>query len=167
MERIFFNLGVIARPADFLRLGVAYSSPTWYKMTNYYSAEAGAYVFDYFKERQNPVAPNNPDMDWEAKNQLIFTRNTVFEHGQVDLFSAAAIFRQNALISVDYELTNYKSMRLQDREGYDQDADNDLIKDDFRSSGMMKVGAEYKVTPQFAIRVGGAWQNSPVQEYEI
>lgn len=56
-------------------------------------------------------------------------------------------------------------MRLQDREGYDQDADNDLIKDDFRSSGMLKVGAEYKVTPQFAIRVGGAWQNSPVQEH--
>ena len=46
-------------------------------------------------------------------------------------------------------------MRLQDREGYDQDADNDLIKDDFRSSGMLKVGAEYKVTPQFAIRVEG------------
>ena len=43
-----FNLGVIARPTDFLRLGVAYNSPTWYKMTNYYSAEAGAYVFDYY-----------------------------------------------------------------------------------------------------------------------
>lgn len=27
-----FNLGVIARPSDFLRLGVAYNSPTWYKM---------------------------------------------------------------------------------------------------------------------------------------
>ena len=39
-----FNLGVIARPSDFLRLGVAYNSPTWYKMKNYYRAEAGAYI---------------------------------------------------------------------------------------------------------------------------
>lgn len=39
-EQVYsFNLGVIARPTDFLRLGVAYNSPTWYKMTNYYSAE--------------------------------------------------------------------------------------------------------------------------------
>ena len=28
-----FNLGVIVRPADYLRLGVAYNSPIWYKMT--------------------------------------------------------------------------------------------------------------------------------------
>ena len=56
-------------------------------------------------------------------------------------------------------------MRLQDRDGYDQDGDNGDIKDDFRVSGMLKVGAEYKVTPQFAIRLGGAWQNSPVQEH--
>ena len=31
-----FNLGVIARPSDFYVLGLAYNSPTWYKMkTNY------------------------------------------------------------------------------------------------------------------------------------
>ena len=47
-------------------------------------------------------------------------------------------------------------MRLQDRDGYDQEGDNGDIKDDFRVSGMLKVGAEYKVTPQFAIRLGGA-----------
>lgn len=56
-------------------------------------------------------------------------------------------------------------MHLQDRDGYDQEGDNSLIKRDFRTSGMLKVGAEYKVTPQFAIRVGGAWQNSPSQDH--
>ena len=160
-----FNLGVIARPTDFLRLGVAYNSPTWYKITNYYSAEAGAFVFDYFKERQNPVAPNNPDMDWEAKTPTDFYTEYKLRTPDKWIFSAAAILGQNALISVDYELTNYKSMHLQDRDGYDQEGDNSLIKRDFRTSGMLKVGAEYKVTPQFAIRVGGAWQNSPSQDH--
>ncbi|WP_279136161.1 OmpP1/FadL family transporter [Parabacteroides johnsonii] len=160
-----FNLGVIARPTDFLRLGVAYNSPTWYKMTNYYSAEAGAYVFDYYLGEPNPIDPGNPDMTRQATTPTDFYTEYRLRTPDKWIFSAAAILGQNALISVDYELTNYKSMRLQDRDGYDQDADNDLIKDDFRSSGMLKVGAEYKVTPQFAIRVGGAWQNSPVQEH--
>ena len=56
-------------------------------------------------------------------------------------------------------------MNLQDRDGYEQEGDNSMIKEDFRTAGMLKVGAEYKVTPQFAIRLGGAWQNSPVQDH--
>lgn len=160
-----FNLGVIARPTDFLRLGVAYNSPTWYKMTNYYRAEAGAYVYDYYLGEQNPIDPNNPDMTREASTPTDFYTEYRLRTPDKWIFSAAAILGKNALVSVDYELTNYKSMRLQDRDGYNQDGDNDLIKGDFRSSGMLKVGAEYKVTPQFAVRVGGAWQNSPVQNH--
>lgn len=41
--------------------------------------------------------------------------------------------------------------------------DNDYIKEDFGLSGMLKMGAEVKITPQFAIRAGGAWQHSPAK----
>jgi hypothetical protein len=160
-----FNLGVIARPTDFLRLGVAYNSPTWYKMTNYYSAEAGAFIFDYYTDKQNPIDPSNPDMDREATTPTDFYTDYRLRTPDKWIFSVAAIIGQSALISVDYELANYKSMRLQDWQGYDQDIDNGMIKEDFRAGSMLKVGAEYKVTPQFAVRVGGAWQNSPVQDH--
>lgn len=49
-------------------------------MTNYYSAEAGAYVFDYYLGEPNPIDPGNPDMTRQLLHQLIFTRNTVFVH---------------------------------------------------------------------------------------
>ncbi|MBQ4163379.1 MAG: outer membrane protein transport protein [Parabacteroides sp.] len=160
-----FNLGVIARPADFLRLGIAYNSSTWYKMTNYYSAEAGAFIFDYYTDKQNPIDPSNPDMDREATTPTDFYTDYKLRTPDKWIFSAAAIIGQSALVSVDYELTNYKSMRLQDWQGYNQDIDNSMIKEDFRTSGLLKIGAEYKVTPQFAVRVGGAWQNSPVQDH--
>lgn len=160
-----FNLGVIARPTDFLRLGVAYNSSTWYKMTNYYSAEAGAFVFDYYAGSQNPLDPNNPDMTREASTPTDYYTEYKLRTPDKWIFSAAAILGESALISVDYELTNYKSMNLQDRNGYEQEGDNSMIKEDFRTAGMLKVGAEYKVTPQFAIRLGGAWQNSPVQDH--
>lgn len=159
-----FNLGVIVRPVNFLRFGVAYNSPTWYKMTNYYNAEAGAFVYNYYSNKVNPEG-NDKNMDrtaWTPDN--VYTEYKLRSADKF-LFSAAAIIGQTALISVDYELTNYKGMRLSDRDGYAQDDDNSLIKGDYRWAGMLKAGAEVKVTPQFAVRVGTAWQNSPVQDH--
>ncbi|MDO4756793.1 MAG: outer membrane protein transport protein [Parabacteroides sp.] len=160
-----FDLGVIVRPVDFLRLGVAYNSSTWYKMTNDYAAEAGAFVYDYYVDKQNPLDPSSPDLARNASTPTDFYTDYKLRTPDKWVFSAAAILGQSALISVDYELTNYKTMRLQDWQGYDQEFDNSLIKEDFRTNGLLKVGAEYKVTPQFAVRLGGAWQNSPTQNH--
>lgn len=162
-----FNLGVIVRPTDFLRLGVAYNSPLWYKLTTYYNAEATAFVYDYYKDNptENPVTPGDPNLDFKATTPTDFYTDYRLRTNDRWIFSAAAILGQYALISVDYELTNYKSMRLYDRDGYAIEGDNNDIKADFVTNGMLKVGAEFKVTPQFAIRVGGAWQNSPTKDY--
>ena len=159
-----FNLGVIARPTDFLRLGVAYNSPTWYKITNYYSAEAGVYVYDYYQDGQNPLDPKNNNLDRKASTPTDFYTNYRVRTNDRWIFSAAAIIGTRALVSVDYELTNYKSMRLYDNDGRET-IDNESIKSDFGVSGMLKAGAEFKVTPQFAVRIGGAWQSSPAKNY--
>ena len=162
-----FNLGVIVRPADFLRLGVAYNSPIWYKMTTYYSAEASAFVQDYYTDRNmvNPEDPKDGNLDFKAGTPTDFYTDYKLKTNDRWIFSAAAILGQYALLSVDYELTNYKSMRLYDRDGYAVEEDNNYIKQDFVTNGMLKVGAEFKITPQFAFRLGGAWQNSPTKDY--
>ena len=69
------------------------------------------------------------------------------------IFSVAGVGK-NFLISADYELTNYKRMNLSDLDGFDLSATND-IKKDFGMSGTLKVGAEYKVTPQFVLELYG------------
>lgn len=149
-----FNVGVIARPTDFLRLGVAYNSPTWYKMKHYYSAEMGAYIVD----REIDAFTASPDGAY-----------TEYKLRSPDrwIFSAAAILGQTALISVDYELTRYKSMYLSawtgETSGWQGTVDNDYIREDFGMGGMLKVGGELKITPQFAVRLGGAWQHSPAK----
>lgn len=156
-----FNLGAIVRPVDFLRFGVAYNSPTWYKMTTYYSAEAGTYISDFFAGQPGH---ENPNLDaFKATPERAYYE---YKYRTPDkwIFSAAAIIGQTALISVDYELRNYKSMRLYEWDGVEM-ADNQFIKDDFKLGGMLKAGAEVKVTPQFAVRIGGAWQNSPAKDH--
>lgn len=158
------NVGVIVRPTDFLRLGVAYNSPTWYKLTNFYGAEMGTYITDYFVKHPDG---DKKDGNLDAK---AFTPDDVYTDFKLRspdrwIFSAAAIIGQTALISVDYELTNYKSMRLYNWSGDPITEDNGYIKEDFGSSGMLKAGAEIKVTPQFSFRFGGAWQNSPMKDH--
>ena len=48
-------------------------------------------------------------------------------------------------------------------EGWQGTVDNDYIKEDFGLGGLLKMGTEVKITPQFAIRAGGAWQHSPAK----
>lgn len=148
-----FNIGAIVRPVDFLRLGVAYNSSTWYKMTDYFFGEAGSHIEGYGENsKMNATTPNDAlGYDYKMRSPDRW------------IFSAAAILGQMALISVDYELTNYQNSRLYDSQGYAFESDNDLIRQDFGSGGLLKVGAEVKVTPQFSVRAGGAWSSSPVK----
>ena len=41
------NVGAIFSPINSLRLGIAYNSPTWYKMTDYYYGRAESYIGAY------------------------------------------------------------------------------------------------------------------------
>lgn len=144
------NVGTIVRPVDFLRLGVAYNSPTWYKMTDYFHADAGTSIAQYDPAKMDASTPDKMYSDYELRTPDKW------------IFSAAAVIEQYGLISVDYEIANYKGMRLYDYNG-DASPDNEYIKQDFGTGNMLKVGAEFKVTPQFAVRAGGAWQSSPVK----
>jgi hypothetical protein len=163
------NLGVIVRPTDFLRLGVAYNSPTWYTFTRRYQAEAGAYIYEYFmdEEDRNAVDPGNVNMEWQATTPTDFYTEYKLQSADRWIFSAAAVLGNVGLISVDYELAGYKNMRLKDRNGNNNDFDNGLIKSDFRNASTVRVGAEVKVTPQFSLRAGTALQNSPVKDYML
>ena len=143
------DIGAIVRPTDFLRLGVAYNSPTWYKMTDYYGGEAGSNIEGLGKMSGKTPAGVYTDYKLRTPDRWIL--------------SAAGIIGQVGLISVDYEISSYKSMKLSDPNGYEYN-DNELIKDDFGVSHAIKVGAEVKVTPQFAIRAGGGWQGTPMKK---
>lgn len=144
-----FNIGAIVRPVDFLRVGVAYNSPTWYKMTDYFHGTAGTTI-----NNQDWNTQNTPD--YQSGDYRLRTPDRW-------IFSIAGV-GQNFLISADYELTNYKRMVLNDVDGYELRTTED-IKKDFGMSGTLKVGAEYKITPQFSVRAGTLWKTSPMKQH--
>ncbi len=146
-----FNLGAVVRATDFLRLGVAYNSPTWYKMTDYFYGEAQTVINDV----ENPLAKT---LENQAGEYHLRTPDRW-------IFSAAAI-GPNFLLSADYELTNYKRMVLNDMIGNELPPTAD-IRNDFGMSGTLKVGAEYRVTPQFSVRAGTLWRTTPMKQHLI
>lgn len=146
-----FNIGAIVRPTDFLRLGVAYNSPTWYKLTDYFHGTAETIIEG---KTWNDGPHDTPD--YQSGSYHLRTPDRW-------IFSAAGVGK-NFLVSVDYELTNYKRMNLNDLDGYDLQGTYDLKKD-FGMSGTLKVGAEYKVTPQFSVRAGTLWRTSPMKQH--
>ena len=152
-----FNVGAIVRPVDFLRLGVAYNSPIWYKMSDAYYAEAGSYLT--FQQDGKLM-----ERSLDAKTPSDAYTDYQFRSPDKWIFSAAAIVGQVGLISVDYEMTNYKNMRMRDDYGNENAFTNSCIKEDFKVGNTVRVGAELKVTPQFAVRAGVAYSDSPVKD---
>jgi hypothetical protein len=149
------NVGAILRLGN-LRLGAAYNSPVWYEMTDYFYGEAASSV----------TIPTLPDEENPRKMLDNTPSGSFYEYSYTSpdkwLFSAAYIFGQTALISMDYELTNSDGMRLFDRNGNSSefmDVNND-IRNQFNTTKTFRVGAELKLTPQFALRIGSAKSSS-------
>jgi hypothetical protein len=145
------NIGAIIRPTDFLRFGVAFNSPTWYRMTEYSKASAGSDISFYKPSKVNADTPDDGYWNYELRTPEKW------------IFSAAGIFK-HALISVDYELTNYNSMKLYTDRGEELTGVNGDIQADFGIESLLKVGGEIKVTPQFSVRAGYALRSSAVKQ---
>lgn len=147
--------GVIFKPVNELRIGVAYHSPTWYNMTDSYFGEVIAdYYVDNAWDRRDAYTPKGAFTDYK------------FRTPDKWVFSLAGVIGQYAIISADYELTNYSNMTFKDYDGY-KDAyidSNDAISTDFKNSSVIRVGAEIRFTPQFSGRIGYMWQQSPVDD---
>ncbi|MFR9165960.1 MAG: OmpP1/FadL family transporter [Dysgonomonas sp.] len=137
--------GVIFKPVEEFRLGVAYHSPTWYNMTDYYVADM--FLNGVYKE-STPYGQT--DYDFRTPDKWVF--------------SAAGVIGQRAIISVDYELTNYKSNTRYSNvpRRSEMEYANSYIEDDFRNASTIRVGAEVRFTPQFSGRVGYSWMQSPL-----
>lgn len=140
--------GIIIKPVDEIRIGVSYHSPTWYDMTTFSLADL------HSSKVSNVVETPEHKEDYEIKTPDKWT------------FSLAGIIGKAAIISLDYELTNYKSNMKFRNVGYQSyfDDQNSYIKGDLRNASSIRVGAEVRFTPRVSGRVGYAWVQSPYND---
>ena len=148
------SIGAIFKPHDILRLGLAYHSPTWYNIQN---SRSGNLIADLpgWNHSWEGHAPDDNDI-----------AVTDYKLNTPDRWvaSVAAILGTKAIVSIDYEYTDFGKMKLKDMDGFGYAGDNDFIKEDFKGASTLKAGIEYRVTPQLSVRAGYSWAQSPLEK---
>ena len=147
---VYAKFGVIVTPFSGLRLGAAIQTPTSTTITEHWM-ESGSTTFD--DSRFNGSA-ESPEGEYSYRLISPFRAN----------FGAAWTFGNFGLISLDYELCDYSSMRfkeMDDMQSGEFDIQNADIRDFMGTSHMLRAGIEIKPVPQFAIRAGYGLTTSP------
>lgn len=167
-----YQIGLIVKPVQEFRLGLAVHTPTWYNLTETFSADI---IADYYGNRYNPVTndgiPGVNDMSFRSPWKIIA--------------SAAGVIGSKFIISADYEWNSYTSMKFSEPSDnyyysgwdwdyynmagspYNNDAyydTNQDIKEYYRQTNTLRIGAEYRITPKFSVRAGYSFVSSPVKE---
>ena len=154
-----FKAGVIIKPVNEFRLGLAVHTPTYYNLS-YEGNATMAFGYDSPLYNQNEVNKFNngqtstewSDFDWKLQTPWRL------------MVGAAGVLGGKAIISADYEYRAYGDMKVKDWNGYNYDAYNNDVKTFYKGVNILRLGAEYRVTPAFSIRAGYSYESSPVQK---
>lgn len=158
------KIGLILRPVDFLRIGAAIHTPTWMHLNhNGYASVAYNYTPDGVTGTR-PINSGNfetPVYDYGSR------LNTPWRF----MLGASATIGSSAILSVDYERVAYNDMKLKEENstfyggGYVENTyANEDVKNYFRAANILRVGAEYRITPKVSVRAGYNYQSSYVKD---
>ncbi len=154
-EGFQFSVGAIYRPVDEFRLGLAYHSPIWYNLTDFYEADV---FYEYYVLDQIEPIFYDTHTPYDA--------STPYQIQTPDrwVLSAAGIIAQKAIVSLDYEYSDYSKMKIKNVDGFSMTSQNNMISEDFKGTSSLRLGLEYKVTPRIALRAGYAYLQSPLEK---
>ncbi|MDR2563215.1 MAG: hypothetical protein LBC98_04665 [Prevotellaceae bacterium] len=141
------KLGAIFKPVDAFRVALAFHTPTWYSMESSYS-------FDMISNTgSGTYSTNSPYADIY---QYRFQSPYRFEAG------IACLIGKYGLISLDYELAGYKSMKI--RDDWNSQWSQDLTRSAntaFVNSSNLRIGAEAFLGYGMMIRGGFNYYQAP------
>lgn len=138
-----FKFGMIYRPADWLRIGGAVHTPTYFRMT------------DEWQYRVNAKFQNISFNDASPNGNYNYTLTTPARA----IGSIAFIYKKYGVVNAEYEFVDYSTARLR-ASSYKYFEENKNIRGKYTSAGNVRVGAEMKLDP-IALRAGFAYYGSP------
>lgn len=168
-----YKLGVILRPIQELRLGVAFHTPTYYSLTQQYFGNVQAY---YNGESQPIDRYTNEDKNgnWTpGYNDMRFVSPWKV------MVSAAGVIGNKLIVSADYQWDLLSKMHFKDPSysyyydygypfdtsynSYDYDV-NPEIRKYYNDIHTLRLGAEFRVTKNLSVRAGYSNVSSGVTE---
>lgn len=132
------KVGAIFRVNESFKIGASVHSPTYYNIEETYST----LITTHFNEVS--YTEDSPVNYFEYKLQTPWKAN----------LSASTILNKNILISGDYEIIDYSSVRM-NSDSYRFTDENEIISNLYQKTENIKIGAEMNIKP-FILRTGYA-----------
>jgi hypothetical protein len=171
---IGFNLklGAIFKPTEYIRLGLAIHTPSWYTLTEKFTSRMKTDL----ENRFNPPIVDDISstiFTGDAPAEYKYTLSTPFKFmvsGSYVLREIEDTKKQRGFLTADIEYTNYKwsSFASGEEEGDDSyyDGVNNDIDDAYKSAFNFRVGGELKFHT-IMTRLGFAYYGSPYADKEL
>ena len=143
-----FKFGMIYRPVNAIRIGLAFHTPTFFKFKDVYSYEVNSNfrtVVDGYSDYHSET-----DGDFESNYEVYTPWRAIT--------SVAFVIGKYGIISADYEYVNYSKARMRSEE-YDYTEINNNIKNLYKSGNNLRIGGEIRIAPIF-LRGGVSYYGS-------
>jgi hypothetical protein len=143
-----FNLGAIAQATESLRVGIAYQSPTWYRLED---------------EQRQAVIRDCPDCD--TQNPILFNPLVTMAYEPYTIQtpgkwtgSLAYIYKKRGILSIDVSMKDYSATKFRPQEDYT--GLNSYMGNVLDTAVEVRVGGEYKYK-EWSLRGGYHFDQSP------
>jgi len=139
-----FKLGMIFKPIEYIRLGVAVHTPTFFTMKDNYSRSISS---EFDDGRSYLTNSPNGKFNYELNTPMRLIGSIGFVIGEY------------GIVSADYEFVDYSESRLRSS-SYKFFEENDAVQNNYRAQSNIRLGAEVRLEP-ISIRGGYGIFGSP------
>ncbi len=147
-----FKVGAIVKPINELRFGFAIHTPTYYNLTEQYDGSIAYSFSDNAHIPDGTAYTDFANFDWKLKTPWKL------------MASAATVVGGRFILSADYECDFYKDMTVKNYDGQEYTDLTSDIKYYYKPQNTIRIGAEFRVSPNFSLRAGFANSSSAVNK---
>jgi hypothetical protein len=147
-------IGVIYRPIEFFQIGASFTTPTYYQITDIYTANMRSTWNDYQYYPDTRLTSVYEEFDQPLVSEYSFT-------SPMKINTGIAFRSKIGMISTDVEYVNYSKAKYRSDIAGDFNNENGGIKSEYGGTLNFRVGAEYRYK-DYRVRAGFNHQGDPV-----
>ncbi len=167
-----FKIGVIYRPVPEFRVSFAVHTPTAYTIDREYQAAAASSVKVNTSTPEDDINPDSSgNATFSGTSPLLGDYDEYgwyFNSPTRILFGASYLLGNRAIVSVDYQRDWYNRMRMTSAPYginiYDYENQSEIY---FKATNTLRIGGEFRVTPNVSLRAGYGFSSSIVANDDI
>jgi hypothetical protein len=154
---INLTLGAIARPADFVRIGLSVVTPTYYSVTDTWSADMSSSWKDF------EYTPGEFINEESASTDAVVSEYNLSTPWRLSA-GASVLFGKSGMLTMDVERVNYAKAKYESNlPGVSYTTDNDRIKSLYKPVMNVRLGGELRLS-SFRLRGGVGAMGDPYAE---